>query len=104
MTDVTGTDVRNSIEVLRAAGYLVMDPDGQVMARWEDIDADPPMPAAVGLHATVRDLGSQEQVVARVHMQDVVGEVRTVDLSPEVAMALLVQLAQFIRQTGVEGL
>lgn len=59
-----------------------------------------PMPSSVELAATVRDLGSHEVPVAVVTFADVLGDARSLDLEPTVAIDLLVKLAQFVRQLG----
>lgn len=70
----------------------------------------PPMPTAVMLAATMRETGLTDQrgernelAVARVDFVDVVGDHRTMDFTPELAMDLLRQLANFITQVGVQG-
>jgi hypothetical protein len=57
-----------------------------------------PMPAAHSLVGTVRD---DRYPVARVTFVDGMGETRTLDLQPHVALALAGDLIDFIRQVGL---
>lgn len=61
------------------------------------------MPTRATVTASVRDIGSLEVPVANVTFHDVLGDARTVDLDPTLAMDLIVKLSEFVRQTGVPG-
>lgn len=61
----------------------------------------PPMPSSAEVAGTVRDVGSLELPVARVRFVDVTGDAREIDLTPVVAMGLVVDLSTFVRQCGV---
>lgn len=70
----------------------------------------PPMPIRVDLSATLRETGlinhlgrPDEIAVARVDFYDFMGETRTMDFTPELAMDLLRQLATFVTQVGCQG-
>lgn len=59
------------------------------------------MPVSCGLAATVRNLGSREEVVARVTFMDPIGDVYAMDFTPTTALELAHDLLTFVRQVGV---
>lgn len=63
-----------------------------------------PMPSGYRLAATVREsatLPDQEDLVARVTFEDVVGEQRVLDIKPSMALSLAADLLDFVRQVGL---
>lgn len=64
----------------------------------------PPMPARVVLHATVRENGSKDGIpVARVQFTDVLDVSKEMDFDPATAMDLALQLLRFVRQVGLNS-
>lgn len=58
------------------------------------------MPVSVFTAATVREVGVREILVARTEFADVMGEIRTMDFTAELALELIGQLVPFLRQVG----
>ena len=94
--------VAEAIETLRVAGYLVVDPDGKVKARWPANRESEAHSAEVVVLGRVRLVDDEPKPVARLAVQDVSGERHAFELTPEAALDLSVKLAQFVRQTGAE--
>lgn len=97
----SGQDLATFLRSLRDATDMPMHHAADIdqwLTEASDSPEHVPMPSGHKVMGTVRET---DETVARVAFEDVVGDVRVIDLSPTTALALAGDLIEFVRQVGL---